>query len=79
MLLGLTLEEEKLNLAGFIRQRLDEMNMQQKELAKKAGISEGQLSEVINGKENPGVRFFKRVAPILGVTPDYLFSLTLKD
>jgi len=63
----------------FIRQEMQERNLSINELARQAKISPGTLADVLNGKKNPGTKFFKQLAPVLGVTPDYLFSLTLED
>ncbi len=54
-----------------LRQELD---IKQKELAEKVGITEATLSRYENGKRTPGSDIAAKLAQALGVTADYLLG-----
>ena len=65
----------KLN-AVAVWELLDQLGTSQKELARRSGISEGYLSQLIRGERSPSARTQKRLQQALGVTDwDRLFIL----
>lgn len=54
-----------------IRERL---HLTQEELAGRSGVSKGFLSDVENGKSNPGAAYLLRIANALGASVDYLLK-----
>lgn len=60
----------------YLRQKLD---MKQKELADKVGITEATLSRYENGKRNPRGDIAAKLAKALGVTTDYLLNENFND
>lgn len=60
----------------YLRQKLD---MKQKELADKVGITEATLSRYENGKRNPRGDIAAKLAKALGVTTDYLLNESSND
>ena len=55
---------------------LDQLDISQKELARRSGISEGYLSQLMHGRRSPSVRTQERLQQALGVTDwDRLFFL----
>lgn len=60
----------------YLRQKLD---MKQKELADKVGITEATLSRYENGKRNPRGDIAAKLAKALGVTTDYLLNENSND
>ena len=65
---------------GIIAQRITkarkELGLNQKELAKKADITEANLSRYENGVREPKSVILARLADALGVSTDYLVGLT---
>lgn len=56
-------EQEWLDIfSGNLRDMLKEANMEQKELAYDAGISEAAISAYLNGRKMPGVRALVNIA-----------------
>ncbi len=60
----------------YLRQKLD---MKQKELADKVGITEATLSRYENGKRNPRGDIAAKLAKALDVTTDYLLNENFND
>ena len=55
---------------------LDQLGITQQELARRSGISEGYLSQLMHGRRSPSVRTQGRLQQALGVSDwDRLFSL----
>lgn len=50
----------------------DSLSIEQKELAEAAGLSEGCISDVLNGNKKPGIDAACRIAKCLGVSVDSL-------
>lgn len=50
------------------------LNLTQKELAKKAGITEATLSRYENNRRKPKAEVVKKIAEVLGCTTDYLLG-----
>lgn len=57
-----------------IREIIREQNGTSKEIAKKAGITEGLLSNIITGKANPSLLTLTKVANALNVPMEELFA-----
>jgi transcriptional regulator with XRE-family HTH domain len=55
-----------------IREIREEMRMNQDQLAERAGLSKGFLSDVENNKRNIGSQNLLKIANILGASVDYL-------
>ena len=53
---------------------LDEKNMNQKELAKKVGVTEVTISRYMNGERKPRIEIVNKLAEVLGTTTDYLLG-----
>jgi transcriptional regulator with XRE-family HTH domain len=56
-----------------IRKKRKEMNIRQKEMAEALGIVPAYLSEIENGKGNPGPDLFVKLASIFNIDLHYLF------
>lgn len=50
----------------------DSLSIEQKELAEATGLSEGCISDVLNGNKKPGIDAACRIAKCLGVSVDSL-------
>jgi transcriptional regulator with XRE-family HTH domain len=55
-----------------IREIREEMEINQEQLAERAGLSKGFLSDVENGKRNIGSENLLKIANVLGASVDYL-------
>jgi transcriptional regulator with XRE-family HTH domain len=55
-----------------IRQKRMAMKIRQKEMAEKLGITGAYLSEIENGKGNPGTDFFVKLATLYNIDLHYL-------
>jgi len=55
-----------------IREIREEMRMKQDQLAERAGLSKGFLSDVENNKRNIGSQNLLKIANVLGASVDYL-------
>lgn len=62
-------------LAGIIEMRMYEMELKQKDLARKLKVSDTKLSLIMNGKQKPDVDFLKAVHKQLNVNGDFLLSV----
>lgn len=63
-----------MNTGERIRKVREKRNLTQEELAKKANISKGFLSDVENNKRNIGSQGLLRIANELGASVDYLLT-----
>ncbi len=63
-----------MNTGERIREVREKRNLTQEELAKKADISKGFLSDVENNKRNIGSQGLLRIANELGASVDYLLT-----
>ncbi len=59
---------------GMIELRMYEMKLKQKELAKLMGIAEPKLSQILNGKREPDVKFLKAAYQKLHIDPAFLLE-----
>lgn len=59
-----------------IEQRLEKINMSQKELADKVNVTEATISRYLSGARNPRGEILSKIATVLGVTTDYLLGNT---
>lgn len=57
-----------------IHRRMRDLNLSQKELAKKSNITEANISRYINGLAEPKSAVTKRIANALDVSTDYLLG-----
>jgi SOS regulatory protein LexA len=57
-----------------IRRLREERGINQRELAKKAGISHSYVSDVERGEAMPSLRFIEKIADALGVSPSALIN-----
>ena len=55
------------------------LNLNQKELAKRANITEASLSRYENGLREPKSAVLSRLADALEVSTDYLWALLMKE
>ena len=62
-----------------IREIREELRMTQGELAKRAGLSTGFLSDVENNKRNIGSQNLLRIANVVGASVDYLLRGKVND
>ena len=53
---------------------LDEKDLNQKELAKKVGVTEVTISRYMNGERKPRVEIANKIAAVLNTTTDYLLG-----
>ena len=60
--------------AQKIEEILESSNMTQKELAKKAGVTEATISRYLSGARSPRGEILSKIASILGVSTDYLLG-----
>lgn len=67
-----------MNTGNRIRTIREKRGLTQEELAKKAGISKGFLSDVENDKRNIGSQGLLRIANELGASVDYLLTGQVK-
>jgi len=58
-----------------LRRLMVENNLSQKELAKKAGLTEATLSRYLSGTRIPHSEIIGRLASILNTTSDYLLGI----
>ena len=62
-------------LKEYIRGQMRALGMRQKLLAEKTGVSEGYVSQVLNGKAKPSNRFLQNLETALELPPGKLFLL----
>ena len=61
-------------LGERIKERLEKMEMTQKELAEKTGCTEAAISHYIKGDRIPRASVLSKIAIALGTTADYLME-----
>ena len=66
--------ESPSNLAGMIEMRMYEMQLKQKDLAKKLKISHTKLSLIMTGKQKPDIEFLKAVYSKLNVDATFIME-----
>jgi HTH-type transcriptional regulator/antitoxin HigA len=59
-------------IEGIIELRMYELKLTQSKLAKMLGVTDAKLSQILNGKRNPDVRFLKAVHEKLKVDAAFL-------
>lgn len=57
-----------------IEERLQELNISQKDLASKVNVTEATISRHISGDRNPRGEILFRIAKVLGLSTDYLLG-----
>lgn len=65
--------------AKRIRERRDERDLSNKELAGALGISELYLRNVLSGSDKPGSRLVHRIGRVLGLTYEEVTAATTND
>ena len=60
------------SLTGRIRQKMDERQINQSQLAKNAGITPAALSQILSEDRTPSSEVLVKLAKALGVSVDYL-------
>ena len=59
---------------------LDQLNISQNELARRCGISQGYMSQLMRGERSPSPRLRRRLMEVLGVSDfDTLFVIVEED
>lgn len=61
-------------IGKWLEQQLDQRGWSSSELARRADISQSSVSNVLTGKQIPGLEFCKGVAKALGVRPEELLQ-----
>jgi HTH-type transcriptional regulator/antitoxin HigA len=61
-------------IEGIIELRMYELKLTQSKLAKMLGVTDAKLSQILNGKRNPDVRFLKAVHEKLKVDAAFLLT-----
>lgn len=59
----------------WLFKELEDRNWSQRDLAKKAKISQGAISHVINGARQPGTDFCQAIAVAFGYAPETVFRV----
>lgn len=67
---------ENTNIGTKIQKLRESLNLTQKELADKVGITDATLSRYENNKREPKAEILARMAKVLNVTTDYLIGRT---
>ena len=62
-------------IGARIRTAMTVRGMNQRELAKRAGLTEGAVSRYVNGMRAPDARTVVRLAKVLTVTTDYILGV----
>ena len=66
--------EAPTTLTGIIEMRMFELQLKQKNLAKKVNKSDTKLSLIMSGKQKPDIQFLKTVHKELKVSGDFLLE-----
>jgi transcriptional regulator with XRE-family HTH domain len=73
------IESIAFNIAIQIQKRIREMNLAQKDLAKKLGVSKSYVSQLLKGKSNMTLETLIKVANVLGLKPEINLSPVTYD
>lgn len=72
-------EKNTMRIMGMrIVQRRKQFGMKQKELAKKVGLTENQVSNIENGVCFPRMGSFLKICEVLGTSPDFFLLGTIR-
>ncbi|WAC39227.1 helix-turn-helix domain-containing protein [Pedobacter sp. SL55] len=63
-----------LTLKAVVKNKIDEMNINQAKLAEILGLGTAKLSQILNGKRQPDVPFLKALHSKLGISGDFLLE-----
>jgi len=66
--------EAPTTLTGIIEMRMFELQLKQKDLAKKLNVSDAKLSLIMRGKQKPDIQILKTVHKELKVSGDFLLE-----
>ena len=72
-------DDDAWNIGDRIKQRLDELNMSQRELAKACKITEASMSHYINGNRVPKGPMCVTIAEALGCSVEWLLGVGGKE
>lgn len=61
-------------ITDAIKQRMDTDNIKQKEAAKKLGVSESRVSELLSGKRPLNLKMVKRLRDNFGISADFILD-----
>lgn len=61
-------------ITDAIKKRMDVDNIKQKEAAKKLGISESRISELLSGKRSLNLNMVKRLRDNFGISADFILD-----
>lgn len=64
-----------MNLIQFISSEVEQRGWSLSELARRAELAGPTISDVLNGKTNPGLRFYIGMARALGASVDFMLRL----
>lgn len=65
-----------MSIGENVKKLMDKQNVQQKDIAEAAGVSQAFISNMLKGYKIPSVQVLQRIAEYLGVTVDDLISKT---
>jgi Helix-turn-helix. len=63
------------NISEFLTAEMNKVGMNQSDLARKSGVSTGQISRLINGTRGVGEKSLRAIAEALSVPPDVMFRV----
>lgn len=63
------------DLPSVLKMRMAEMDLSQKELAEKIGVSPARISEYVNGKAEPTLAVARRLCHELNINPGIILGL----
>jgi DNA-binding XRE family transcriptional regulator len=69
------LKNPDFEMGGRIKQRLEELGMSQRELAKACKVTEVSMSRYVSGDRTPKGPIISQIARTLGVTSDWLLGM----
>lgn len=61
-------------LTDMIERKMKELNLNQVQLAEKLQIGTAKLSQILNGKRNPDVKFLKKIHEELGIDANFILE-----
>jgi HTH-type transcriptional regulator/antitoxin HigA len=61
-------------ISSVVQHKIKELNLTQTKVAEMLGLRTSKLSQILNGKREPDVRFLKAVHSKLGISGDFLLE-----
>ena len=62
--------------ANRLRERAQQLGISNSEAARRIGLEEGRYGHYISGRREPDLATFKRIAEVLGTTPNWLLGIS---